>query len=1071
VFRNLALFAFTTAAWGQVASGTFIGEVRDASSALVPGVKIGVLDEATGFSRIMLTGQQGMYRIDELRPGTYTITAEKAGFRTVEMRHVTLEINQKARVDFELAVSPAASSIVVTGQVSPLQSEDATVGYRLDKRIITSLPLEERNVIALVTLGPGAIPRQLGGFSHDVINDVQEGPRGAVALNPPINGSRSTMNAYLLDGAYNTDRNTYAIAVNPPMESVQEFRIQSSAAGAEFAQAAGGVIDVVTKTGSQAWHGGAFEFFRNEALDARNYFDSSSQPRPVFRQSQFGGSLSGPVPLPSTFFFVAYEGLLGKSASSTLSLVPDTALRNGNFSAAHPIFDPLTGDAAGVRQPFPGNAIPRERIDSAARKFIDTYEPQPNQAGRSGSNYLDATPSRTTGNNVSGRIDHQFRNSASLFGRYIMNDQHDRLASSFPVRPTSQRLRAQQAALAYTYARPLWLNEARLSFTRLRVFSVPESAFRTNVAQELGISGAPADPFTFGLPYFAVSGYSIVTDSPGLPQVQRDNSWNASEGLSLVRGRHTWKFGFQWVHFQVNYLKTQHVRGQYTFTGAFTGNPSVDAASGDALADFLLGYPQLTSRNAGSTYAYLRQDNYAAYVLHDWQVTGRLSLNLGLRHEYFSPFTETRGNLLNLDYTSLPAPPRLVRVASATNPEYNNFAPRAGLALRLPKRFGGKREAVFRAGYGVYFSPEITAEVSNLVSNNVRIEQNQTDGSHAPTLTLRAGFPQTAATGFPSYFGLDPSAAAPYVQQWTASLQRDLPSGILAEVAYIGSKGTRLGRFRRFNTPLHEVTGENLPPRPGDLQSLRPFPQLGSLFQTQHIANSTYHSLQIKAEKRLSQGLGFLASFVWAKSIDDADSILPGQFESFGAQDERNLRLERGLSFFNVGRRVSVGFTYSLPAAKATPAPLRHWELSGIVTLQDGTPLNPVYFAFDPANSGTPNRPDVVPGVSVALPRSQRSIERFFNTAAFQAPNPHTFGNAGRNILPGPGNNVFDLALHRRFVLSEARALEFRVEGFNTFNHPNWGIPGPYPDFGPHFGRIFATGEPRRIQLALRFEF
>jgi hypothetical protein len=307
------------------------------------------------------------------------------------------------------------------------------------------------------------------------------------------------------------------------------------------------------------------------------------------------------------------------------------------------------------------------------------------------------------------------------------------------------------------------------------------------------------------------------------------------------------------------------------------------------------------------------------------------------------------------------------------------------------------------------------------------------------------------------------------VQQWIASIQHELPGSIALEAAYIGTKGTRLGRFRQLNTPLHVATGENLPPRPGNLQALRPFPELGEIIFRQHISNSSYHSLQLKGEKRFGSRLSFLASFVWGKSIDDADAIVPGFFESAGAQDERNLQLERGLSFFDVRRRVSAGFVYQLPGAGLYV--LRNWRLSGIVTLQDGTPVNPFYFAFDPANTGTPNRPDVVPGQKITLPRSERSPERFFNTDAFRAPAPFAFGNAGRNIVPGPGNNVFDLALSRRFSLGEQHGVEFRAEFFNAFNHPNFGIPGPYPDFGPFFGRIFATGQPRRIQAALRYEF
>jgi hypothetical protein len=291
---------------------------------------------------------------------------------------------------------------------------------------------------------------------------------------------------------------------------------------------------------------------------------------------------------------------------------------------------------------------------------------------------------------------------------------------------------------------------------------------------------------------------------------------------------------------------------------------------------------------------------------------------------------------------------------------------------------------------------------------------------------------------------------------------------MLLEVAYVGTKGTHLGRFRRFNTPQQVELGLDLPPRPGDIQSLRSFPQLGPIFQRQNIANSDFNSLQIKVDKRLDSHFSLLASFVWSKSIDDADSVQPGEYDSFGAQDESNLRKERGLSFFNVGRRFSAGFVYNLPAGLRYT---RGWQVSGIITLQDGTPVNPVYFSEDFANTGTPNRPNVVAGQNVILPVDQRSASHYFNTAAFSDPQPYTFGNAGRDTIPGPGNEVVDISLHRVFKIRESKTLEFRAESFNLLNHPNIGVPGPYPDFGPAFGQIFSTGQPRRYQIALRFGF
>lgn len=1054
---------------GQISSAALLGEVSDEKSAALPGVKVTARHEGTGFSRSAVTSAEGDYRIGDLLPGRYTVTAEKEGFRTTSVEAVVLEVNQKARLDLQLKVGVQKEVLTVTADVSPLQSDDASVGYRLDFATIRGLPLDVRNVASLITLGPGAIPRQLGGFGHDIINDGQEN-RGAVALNPPLNGSRSTMNTYLLDGALNTDFNARAIAVNAPLETVQEFRIQSSLAAAEFAQSGGGVADVVTKSGSRDFHGSAFEFFRNEALDAHNLFDDTSLPRPVFRQNQFGGSLGGPLPIRSTFFFASYEAFRARTAKSSLGIVPDAKQRSGDFSGRSTIFDPLNIDpATGQRRAFANNIIPANRISPIARTFLDRYEPLPNRQGSS--NYIDSTPSDKTGDNVSGRVDHEFRDHSRIFGRYTINNDRNRLAGSFPERPTQERVRAQQLVVGHNYAGGAWINEARFSFTRLAVLLLPESANSTDDARDLGLVSSTADPENFGLPFFLTTGYSMVLDTTSRPQTQRDNIWYFSDAVTFTRGAHTLKAGVQIVRFQMDYRQSQLSRGRYTFTGAFTANPALGSPSGDSLADFLLGFPQTTERSVGTAQANLRLNSYAGFAQDDWRITNRLTLNFGLRYEYFSPFGETDGKLVNLDFSTLPAAPKLVSTNRAVEPDRNNFSPRIGLAWRPARGFWERRDLVLRAGYGVYFNPEIAMENYDLVRNGIRNEINQTDGSRAPVLTTANGFPQTAGTGLLSYYGLDPKARTPYMQQWTASLQHQLPSRILFETAYIGSKGTKLGKSRLFNTPLHTETGENLAPRAGNLQSLRTFPQFGPLIVRQHISSSSFHSLQLKAEKRLSSDLAFLASFVWSKSIDDGDTVLNGLFDSSTAQDERNLHLERGLSFFDVRRRLSVGFLYHLPKPGRLRPLLANWRTSGILTMQDGTPLNPRYFAADFANTGTPNRPDLVPGQKISLPRSERTLERWFNTNAFQAPKPFTFGNAGRNTIPGPGNILFDFTLQRRFPIGESRALEFRAEAFNLFNHPNYGIPLPFADFGPFFGRIVSTGNPRRIQLGLRFDF
>jgi len=1057
----------------QVASASILGTVVDESFAVAPGVTVTAREEATGFTRNTVTNSEGAYVIEALLPGSYTVTAMKPGFRATTAEHVQLTVSQKALLDLKLAVGEERESVTATGTVSPVQTNEASIGYLFDSRTVEELPLDTRNIVALVTLGPGAIPRQLGGFTHDVVNDVQQGSRGSVAFNPPINGSRSTMNGFELDGAYDTDRNTFAIAVYPPLDSVEELRVQTSAASAEFPQAGGASIDVVTRSGSRQFHGSAFEYLQNEKPDARNYFDDPTLAAPAVRQNQFGGSLGGRLPVANTFFFAAYEGLRSKIGNAVQSLVPPAPLRTGDFTGQNVIYDPLTLDA-GARVPFANNLIPATRIDPIAANFLAKYQPLPNLNNGSFNNYVDETPNTDRNDVFSTRIDHQFRNQSQFSARYTFNGERNIIAGSFPLRPTEENVRAQQAAVNYTYSGASWLNEARLSFTRMSMYDTPESAFQTNVIQQLGIAGLTSNPANYGLPYFQLADYSLVTDDPTLPQVQRDNLWNLSDSVSWTRGAHTIKTGFDWIHFQLNYQHNEMARGSYTYTGAFTSSNGTSSSTGDAMADFLLGFPQNTSRDEGSTQAYLRQNSFGGFLQDDWRVSPRLTLNFGLRYEYVTPYTETRGNLLNLVYAAgpNPPPPQLQRVGQAVKPDTRNFAPRAGLAWRLPQLPFSKGETVFRAGYGIYYSPEIAVEIYDLILNGIVDQNNLTDGTQAPILTTRNGFPQTASTGFPTYFGIDPHAPTPYVQQWNAGFQHEFAGQILGEVSYVGSKGTHLGRFRQFNTPLHTETGEDLSPRPGDLQSLRTWPSLGEIVQRQHIANSSYHALQAKAEKRLSARVSLLASFVWSKSIDGADTVIPGFYQSVGAQDENNLRLERGLSSFNVGRRISSGYVIGLPAVRAFGPVLRNWQLTGNVTLQDGMPVNVFYYFTDLANTGLPNRPDIVPGVSLTLPRSQRTTGEFFNTAAFTAPAPYTFGNAGRNIVNGPGNNVFDMALHRRFRIGEPGALEFRAEAFNVFNHPNWGVPGPYVDFGGRFfGGILGAGDPRRLQFAIRYDF
>src|SRR5579884_1394910 len=450
----ILLAAFAAALLAQVSTGTLVGDVRDPAAAPVKGAKVTVTNDATGYTRSSLTDAAGTYQFAALPPGKYTVSAEMAGFRTATLPAVSIEVDYKIRQDLTLGVG--GDTIDVSARLSPVQTEEASEGYTLDSSTIVSLPLDGRNITSLVTLGPGAIPRQLSGFTHDLINDAQEA-RGAVSMNPPVNGARSTMNSFILDGSYNTDRNTFAIAVIPPFESVQEFRIQTSLGSAEFAQSGGGVVDVVTKSGSRTFHGSAFEFLRNEATDESTYFSNPDLPPSIFRQNHYGATLGGPLARKSTFFFLSYGRLRNKSAMETLHIVPDATNRTGNFTGREIIYDPLKIDAAGNRQPFAGNLIPASRIDPIAKNFLANFQPLPNNPTNTASNYLDDTPNTTAQDAGLARIDRQFGTRNQLFGRYNINEDSPALAGAFPQRPTEESLRAQQAAIGETYTGSRWI--------------------------------------------------------------------------------------------------------------------------------------------------------------------------------------------------------------------------------------------------------------------------------------------------------------------------------------------------------------------------------------------------------------------------------------------------------------------------------------------------------------------------------------------------------------------------------------------------------------------------------------
>lgn len=1066
----VVLLALASPLAAQSGTGSIVGTVTDPSGAVVPDASVTATSPDGGLQRETTTDARGEFRLLGLTPGRWEVRCERAGFLTF-LGRTFLDVGQNLRHDMRLQLSPSSDFAQVTDLAIGI-SESATLSFVVPPAALDNLPLKTRDFVTLVTLGPGPIPRHLGGFVVDGFTDLQP-RRGEVGSNFPINGLRANMNAHLLDGTSNSDGHVQAFVASPSIESILEFRVQASVSSAEFGRMAGAQINVVTRAGTSELHGSAFELLRNEKLDARNFFDPPDQKKIPFKQNQFGASVGGLLAIPAinpdekrAFFFVSYEGLRSRLARTALATVPTEALRSGDLAGGKPIFDPHSLDPmTGARRAFADNRIPAGRIDPVARRLLDEFQPLPNRPGDI-DNYVDSRPQADRHDGATLRIDRSAGRQDFFFGRYTINDDGTRLPGFFPATGTRIDLRAQNLTLAYNHVfSSTRQNDFRFGFNRLRLFDVPDNAFHNDVVAKLGINGIDRDPVNFGFPRFDIPGFILVGDEVLLPISQRDNTFHWTNSFNFTSRSHVFRLGAEVERFQYNFLQRQSSRGQFQFTGVFTSNLSDLEGTGEPFADFLLGLPQRTIRSVGAAQAYLRRTSMSWYLQDDYRVHSKLTLSLGIRYDYFAPLTERRDNYFNLDYSRLPQAPELARAApvgkfgrSLVGSDKNNFAPRAGFAFRP---FGaGRLPLLLRGGYGVYYDQGVAVRYYDLVRNGIRSETNQAAADN-PVLTTRDGFPSTADTGFPGYFSSDRSGRTGYAQHWNLAAQLPLAGRVSLEMAYAGSKGTKLERYRSFNTPLHVLTGKNLPPRPGVIQQLRPFPELGKIIHRENSASSIYHSLQLRAERRFSSDLFFLCSFTVGKSIDDADGILPGFFDSIPAQDERNLKAERALSFFDVRRRFTASFVWE---------PFSGWQIAGTVLEQDGTPANPVLFT-NPANADTSTRPDRVPGVPISLPRSDRTPERFFNTDAFTFPAPYTFGNAGRNIIPGPGNNLVDLALVRTFEPRDGLRAQLRADFFNLFNHPNWGLPIPYADFGPFFGRIASSGEPRRIQLGLKILF
>lgn len=1079
LFLLLVALSFAHA---QTSTGSVTGVVSDISGAVVPGATIRLIGTDTGdVARELTSGGDGAFSAPLLRPSTYTVEVSATGFKRLVRSGIVLRVDDTLTLRLTLEPGTVTDSVTVSASVELLEERTNTVGQVIDDRSMQQLPLNGRNYLSLGNLTAGAVP------------STRSRDRSFSAY-----GNRGLQNAFLLDGSRNQNYlrgldNRARDAMRPSLEAISEFKVQTSNYSAEYGASAGAVVNVVTKSGTNALHGSAFEFLRNNALDARDYFLPASSQQPLFIQHQFGGSLGGPIIRNRAWWHGAFQRTHLSEGETGRQTVPTPAEIGGRFNA--PVYDPFTtrpnpNGSGFIRDIFPGNVIPTSRFDPVGQSIAARY-PAPNLGGTA-NNYVANPLQATRVNNGTFRGDFRLTDKDNFFGRYSFDDG---TFSRLPILPTEAQtpvdrsIPARSWSIGYTrIVSPAMVNELRVAYNFTGVIQ------DSTLPRDEIIAGSLAPRVDSSIPTFAVTGYAQIGAQPSgfgnVPLDKKSKVTNISDNFTWVKGRHTLRAGFDFQDIDVPTFAALQGRGAYAFTGVFSQNSLSRPGSGSAVADLLLGLPNSIAIGTPSD-ANERARNYYWYVQDDWNVTSTFTLNIGVRYELTSPFYDTNNRLANIVLDPGPfygqyviaGDPRLPR--SLQQLDKNNWAPRLGFAWRAP------RALVVRGGAGVFFGQDEGFGVSQRMTNNppfvgfggFNLVSDQLNPSS--TIPLSGQLPPRPAPIEPEDYVLPPGNTlqirswptrntTPYVLQWNLSVQKELTPGLIWEVNYVGNSGVKLYGAYEGNQPL---------PGPGGVNTRRPLRSItsGSILAVAPWVTSNYNGLSTRIEKRFAAGFNFLGVYTWGRALDMQSNIDLGDGAGFvggagSVMDAYNRRLNYGLADHHIAHRFVLSGLWELPFGKGKPWVtsgagayiLGGWAVSGITTLASGPPLTMV-LNFDNANTGNSNRPNRIASGTLDDP----SVQRWFDTTAFAFPTQFTHGSAGRNIVAGPGIVSTDLSVQRNFRLpfSEASRVEFRADAFNVFNTPQLGIPGTTLGT-PAFGIIGDTARAnRQVQFGLRLLF
>ncbi len=1091
----------------QVGGAALIGEVVDPAGAALPGATVSVVAGRTNLSRTAVTDQTGSFVVQGLSPGIYVVRVELAGFSRLAREGIQLVTGETVRLDLQLQVGGLTDAITVSADASLLRSATSGLGHVVDNRKVVDLPLNGRSFMSLASLVPGvAMP-----------------PAPAAPL-PRINGGRPRTNEYLFDGISVLQPEPGQVAFFPNVDAIQEFKIESNSPPAEFGRFNGGVVNLTTKSGSNAFRGAVFEFFRHEALNARNFFAAGTAVKPQLRRNQFGGVAGGPIRRDRTFFFADYQGQRQTIGRTVISTVPTLLQRQGVFTEAIAgrvpvIYDPATTETTGggtaTRTPFPGNMIPADRVDPVARTLLERY-PLPTSAGTA-NNFRRVGNEEVDQDQFSLRLDHRFASDRDhVFGRLTRFDE-----SFTPVTPlpegsgvTTGTLGPQNTtswSLASSYQRTFSssvFNELRIGDTRRTVGRLAAQLNGTP-SSSLGLPGIPSTArFPNTVPTFLIAGYQQLGSPPGTATDFGTSVTQIAEALTWLRGRHTIKMGADLRWERLNVIQPPSPTGSFTFSNLFTDLPGT-ANTGTPFASFLLGQVQQFSIDLQQDEIRNRAHVQEYFVQDDWRLSDRVTVNAGVRYTLNFPSTEENNQVAvfdletrQLEYLGRDGQPRAARELHGLD-----FGPRLGVVARVTDK------TVARIGYGLVFieMAGITTPFTTPVFPFLQTVSQRTLDNLTPAFTLMTGpsveqIPLTPDAGLgQGVFSVDRDLGSGYVQQWNTSVQRELGANLAVEVAYTGSKITRVGLP---DTNLNQLTVDQLAlgapllqrvpnpffgtiPRSSSLgdptitraQLLKTYPQhtTVSLYRN-NVGTTIYHGFYVKLEQRFSKGLSYLVSYTRSKLVDDASSvfdasILTGPVANFPVADSFNRRLERDYSTGDMPHVFVASGVWDLPWGAGRPSQARgivgalvnDWMLTGVLTLQSGLPIaigqttnNNAFAGF-----GT-ERPNLVGDPT--LPSDERSVSRWFNTAAFVAAPQFTIGTSSRNPVRGPGYRNLDLAVMRRVALPAGKALELRGEVFNLTNTPPFGAPNATVGSAA-FGTITSAGDPRVVQFAVKMIF